>query len=380
MHARHSMDKTKMMNNINSIVQKTFLSFILGTLILGCNTTVPTPVDEPPVDRITATFPHARWETIDKPEDAGFLSSKLDLVAQRYNQQQSAALLVIYKGKILYQRGDINHKYQSHSLRKSFLSALYGTYVEDGTINLNSTMADLMIDDEEGLSTIEKQATVRQLLQARSGIYHPALYESEAMVNRKPDRHSHAPGTFWYYNNWDFNALGTIFMQQTGKDIYQTLYNELAMPLQMEHFKVSDGQYASGAESRHKAYPFRITASDLARFGLLMLNKGKWKNQQIIPEDWVAESTNYYSDAATSQTSGYGYMWWVNKLGNQYKMLPNVDLPARAYTASGVGGQIMLVIPEYDMVIVHRVNTDSDHSVSNANIGRLFQLILDART
>src|SRR5690606_32975869 len=141
------------------------------------------------------------------------------------------------------------------------------------------TMTDLSIDDNEGLSTVEKQATVRYLLQARSGIYHPALYESEAMVSRKPDRYSHAPGTFWYYNNWDFNALGTIFMQQTDKDIYQTIYNELAIPLQMEYFKVNDGQYVSGTESRHKAYPFRITASDLARFGLLMLNKGKWKNQ-----------------------------------------------------------------------------------------------------
>lgn len=360
-------------------VRMTLACFII-LLAVSCKSSDPQPTDTAPIDKTTATFPNARWEKIDKAEDAGFLSSKLDLVAHQYNQHQSAALLVIYKGKILYERGDINHKYQSHSLRKSFLSALYGNYVKNGDINLDWTMADLSIDDNEGLSATEKQATVRDLLKARSGIYHPALYESESMANQKPDRHSHDPGTFWYYNNWDFNALGTIFMQQTGKDIYQTIYNELAIPLQMEHFKVSDGQYVSGTESRHKAYPFRITASDLARFGLLMLNKGKWKNQQIIPESWVAESTQSYSDASASNSSGYGYMWWVNKSGTTYKILSNADLPEGAYMAAGVGGQIMLVIPQYEMVIVHRVNTDAGHSVSNANIGKLFQLILDARS
>ncbi|ERJ58646.1 serine hydrolase domain-containing protein [Sphingobacterium paucimobilis] len=344
----------------------------------ACKSTSVVP-DPPPIKEEPSLFPGAQWEIISKAEDVGFSSSKLALIAPKYDQYKSAALLVISKGKVVYQKGNINHKYQSHSLRKSFLSALYGNYVKDGTINLQSTMADLVIDDEEGLTNTEKQATVQDLLQARSGIYHPALYESEAMVNRKPERHEHAPGTFWYYNNWDFNALGTIFMQQTGKDIYQTIYNELAIPLQMEHFKVSDGQYISGEVSRHKAYPFRISASDLARFGLLMLHKGKWKNRQILPEEWVIESTRSYSDASASQNSGYGYMWWVNKLENQYKLLPNVDLPANAYMASGVGGQILLVIPTLDLVIVHRVDTDAGQSLSNANIGRLFQLIIDAK-
>ncbi|NGM60662.1 serine hydrolase [Sphingobacterium sp. SGG-5] len=365
---------------MHRLYQKSLLSFVLGTLFLSCTPTAPEPTDEPPVDRTTATFPHARWEKIDKPEDVGFSSSKLDLVAYEYIKHQSAALLVVYKGKILYQRGDIDHKYKSHSLRKSFLSALYGNYVKNGDINLLSTMADLLIDDDEGLSDTEKQATVRDLIMARSGIYHPAHYESEGMTNQKPDRYSHDPGEFWYYNNWDFNALGTIFIQQTGKDIFEAIEEEFAIPLQMD-FKTSDGWYAttSGISSRHKAYPFRISASDLARFGLLMLNKGKWKNQQIIPADWVTESTRSYSDASVSNSSGYGYMWWINDTKNPKPLLPNVSLPNGAFMASGVGGQVMLVIPDYDMVITHRVDTDADHSVSNANIGKLFQLILDAR-
>lgn len=365
----------------HTFFDSTFASLFCLVLFIasGCKSADPVLPDNTSEEK-EVTFPAALWQTIKNAEDFGFSSSGLDLVGERYEQYSSAALLVVVGGKILYQKGNINYKYQSHSLRKSFLSALYGSYVKDGSIDLGLTMEELSIDDDEGLSSEEKQATIRDLLKARSGVYHPAHYESEGMTNNKPDRYSHSPSTFWYYNNWDFNVLGTIFMQQTGKDIFEEMEAKFAIPLQMD-FKASDGWYATtgGIHSRHKAYPFRISANDLARFGLLMLRKGKWKDQQIVPESWVAESTQYYSDASASGTSGYGYMWWVNKLGTQYPLLPNLNLPEGAYMASGVGGQIVLVIPQYDMVIVHRVNTDVGNSVSNANIGRLFQLILNAR-
>jgi hypothetical protein len=80
-------------------------------------------------------------------------------------------------------------------------------YVEDGTIDLSLTLAALGIDDVEELSPKEKQATIYDLLTARSGIYHPAGYETPWMESIKPQRHSHAPGTWWCYSNWDFNAL-----------------------------------------------------------------------------------------------------------------------------------------------------------------------------
>lgn len=83
-----------------------------------------------------------------------------------------------------------------HSARKSVLSALYGTPVQEGRIRLNATMAELGIDDNPpSLSLEEKQATVRHLLQARSGIYHVALAESPDMAAARPARASHPLGT-----------------------------------------------------------------------------------------------------------------------------------------------------------------------------------------
>jgi len=74
------------------------------------------------------------------------------------------------------------------------------------------------------------------------------------MKAARPRRHSHPPGTFYYYNNWDFNALGTIFRQRTGLDIFEAFERRIARPLDMADFEASDGWYADGTESIHPYY------------------------------------------------------------------------------------------------------------------------------
>ena len=123
-------------------------------------------------------------------------------------------------GKGVYEWGEVSKKFRTHSIRKSFLSAMYGNYVKAGVIDLDKTLAELDVNDVPPLTEDELQATVRDCLKARSGIYHSALYESENMKALRPERHTQAAGAHWYYNNFDFNVAGTIFMQQTGKDIY----------------------------------------------------------------------------------------------------------------------------------------------------------------
>jgi len=122
------------------------------------------------------------------------------------------AVMVIHHGAIVAEWGDTAAKTPLASVRKSLLSALIGNAVERGEITLSQPIGALGINDNEpSLSDEEKTATVRDLLEARSGIYHAALYETAAMAARRPPRFSHKPGTFWYYNNWDFNSLGAIY-------------------------------------------------------------------------------------------------------------------------------------------------------------------------
>ena len=159
------------------------------------------------------------------------------------------------------------------------LNALIGIHVDEGHIDLSKTMEELGIDDNEpSLTPAEKQATVGDLIKARSGIYHPALAESASIKASRPKRGSHTPSAFWYYNNWDFNALGTIFEQETGTKMFKEFDRRIAEPLQMEDFEVDDCRYETGPDSIHPAYPFRMSSRDLARFGLLFLYEGRWRD------------------------------------------------------------------------------------------------------
>jgi CubicO group peptidase (beta-lactamase class C family) len=320
-------------------------------------------------------IPGKSWQAIDRPEDVGWSADKLERALAYADFIDTAALMVIVDGRVLCSRGDTSAKFMAHSMRKSHLSALFGTYAKEGRLALDKTLAELNIDDTPpALTPGEKRATVRDLLKARSGIYHPAALETADMALIRPARGSHPPGTHWYYNNWDFNALGTIFEQETGQKIFEAYRMRIAEPLGMEDFRVADGVYQRGDESRHPGYPFRMTARDLARFGLLYLRKGAWNGRQVVPQDWVEESTRSYSDAGTC---GYGYMWWVAADG---KSLPGVYLPDGSFWAWGTRGHYLLVVPDYDLVVAHRVDTDvPGREVSHKEFGRLLRLLLDAR-
>jgi CubicO group peptidase (beta-lactamase class C family) len=308
---------------------------------------------------IVENYPGAAFETT-TPEAAGWSVEKL-AEAKSWSQQiaPTAAVMIIQHGLVVAEWGDVAVKSNLHSVRKSLLSALIGIAVEEHKIDLNATMGDLGIDDNApSLSPAEKTATVADLLKARSGIYHAALYETPGMARLRPARGSHPPGTFWYYNNWDFNALGTIYERATGDWIFSALQNKLARPIGMQDYQPGDGEYFRGEASEHPAYPIRMSARDLARFALLYLHDGRWKDRQIIPSAWVRESTQSYSQALPAQETGYGYgyLWWIGFPNNNGA--PTVNVPPGTFAAMGAEGQYAFVIPAYDLVIVHRINSD----------------------
>ena len=119
--------------------------------------------------------------------------------------------------------------------------------------------------------------------------------------------------------------------------------------------------------STHPAYAFRLSTRDLARFGLLYLREGTWRDTKLVPPAWVHESTRSYSQ---TPSGGYGYMWWIERG-------PFAQLGA--YAAAGVGGQRVHVIPRAQLVIVHRADTYLKKEVADHDIRRLIEKILRAR-
>jgi CubicO group peptidase (beta-lactamase class C family) len=335
----------------------------------------------------TFVYPGVTWEKAD-PRELGWSIQKLEEARQYLRTVPEGSVVVVDRGRVIAEWGDPAKRIKLSSARKSILSSLYGTYAHRGRLDLSKTLDQLGIDDDPPLTPAEKQATVRMLLQARSGIYHAFVAGTPAMRAAMPARGSHAPGTFWYYNNWDFNALGTIFEKQTKTDIGSAFRDLIARPTQMQDFRPEDFFYVRTATgdkvektSSHAAYHFRMTARDAARFGYLFLRQGSWKGAEVIPAEWVKESTTSYSD--TGNGVGYGYLWWVNWPG----------VPVTNYSAQGALGKYIVVFPDKDLVVVYLNHTDYPDDASaipaaelkklpnmtREQMARLLQLILEAK-
>jgi CubicO group peptidase (beta-lactamase class C family) len=325
-----------------------------------------------PLSSVFSQNPGDTWLQYAVPEEAGWSSEKLEEARLFADSIGSAAFMVIHDGKVVVSWGEVERRFMCHSVRKSLLMALYGFYVDKGIIDIQTTIGELGIEDTHQLREDEKKATIQNLLQARSGIYHPAAYETDAMKAARPARGSHAPGTFWYYNNWDFNTSCHILMMHSRKDFFQDFKERIADPLGFQDFRLEDTYYHLEAEnSQFPAYPFRLSARDMARFGQWFLQMGQWNGRQLISADWVKESAmTAYSDDVRQKGWQYAYMWWMNLYGDEHVN----------YSAQGVGNQAIIVYPNDNLVMINRTNTFVGDRVSNTNLRKLTEMVFAART
>ena len=183
----------------------------------------------PPPEQSAAVVPGNDWARIDKPETAGYRSVRLEALRSWLALLDTAAMMVSVGGRSLFEYGDLGHLSYLASVRKSILAILYGKYVENGTIDLTRTLADLGFTDVGGLEPRELEAKILDLVTARSGVYHLASNAGDDTASAPP-RGSQPPGTYYLYNNWDFNAAGAVFEQLTKTDIYDALEADLAKP------------------------------------------------------------------------------------------------------------------------------------------------------
>lgn len=295
-------------------------------------------------------WPSSGWVRID-PASTGWSVEGLTKAGDYARSLDLTAVMIVQGGRVVAEWGDVTRKANVRSVRKSLLGALYGIQVAEGRIDLGRTLGELGIDDNPpSLTEAEKRATVRDLLMSRSGVYHGAAYESADMKALRPARGSHPPGAFWYYNNWDFNALATIYERLTGERIFESFERRIAGPIGMQDFTAADGRYVTEASSIHPAYVMRLSARDLARVGWLVLNQGQWNGRQVVPAAWVAESTRPLSHIPRGSLA-YGFLWWALRDGTQ---LSQVFGPA--HFALGNGGQAVAVMPSRQLVVVQVVD------------------------
>jgi CubicO group peptidase (beta-lactamase class C family) len=318
--------------------------------------------------------PGVDWH-LEKPESLGYSSARLAALRAWVATDETSSMMVLVHGHLLFSYGDVAHSSHVYSVRKSILAMLYGNYVANGTIDLSKTIKQLGITDKQPLLPIEETATLRQLIASRSGVYHPS--GSFGQADYMPKRGSHPPGTYYVYNNWDFNAAGVAFEKLTGHSIYQALQTDLANPIGMQDYRDSEQKKEFMPESSLGEYAMSLSTRDMARLGLLMLDKGRWDGKQLIPADWVKTITStvtpyrdihpdFLHNDGDPARWGYGYLWWVwddpapsNDGDDNYN-----GIFQGAYSAMGTGGNFITVLPAGSIVVVHQVDRDKNPHAS----------------
>ncbi|MEZ5733846.1 MAG: serine hydrolase [Paracoccaceae bacterium] len=359
-------------------------------------------------------FPGADW-AVPAPEEAGWDIEGLAKAEALFRAEPSAALVAIHRGRPVVWWGDTDTRFTAQSLRKALLNALLGGLIAEGRLKRETTLEALGIDDSDPpLSPAERMATVEDLMRARSGIFHSALYETGFHQQNRAALAAEEtaagtdlipPGARWVYNNWDFNALGTIVEQAGGAPIGVQFAERVAQPIGMQDFAARDVGYTTrdhpaevhfGNRSDHRAYVFDMSTRDLARFGLLYLACGAWDGQPVLPAAWVRDSfdgpdTREGAPAGSDTGFGaYGYLWAIDRPGARY--FEGLRLRDPFAFVQGNRGHVLAVFPTLDLVIAHQVATiggvgpeaqlrrlrEGSPEVSDDHIARLFAAIIAA--
>jgi CubicO group peptidase (beta-lactamase class C family) len=189
-------------------------------------------------------------------------------------------------------------------------------------------------------------------------------------VGGSPSRGSFKPGVNQYYNNWDFNVLGTIYNLECRSDVFWDFKKYIADPIGMQDYRIIDGTYEFEETSLHPGYPFKMSTRDLAKFGQLYLQQGNWNGKQIFDTSWIKQSLTPFQvvENTGNAATGYGYLWWIQERIGEHKR----------YFALGWGEQYLGIFPDNDIVIVLRADSYSGEYFIEEHRERLINLLLNA--
>lgn len=282
-------------------------------------------------------------------------------IAGPMRERGKPAGIILKNGYIVAQWGDVKRVDMTFSVSKSFLSTVAGVAVDDHLINIDDRVNEYVWDgkfDGEHNSKI----TWRHLL-TQSSDWSGCLFDICDWADRPPrqgtiddwkNRKLLEPGSAFEYNDVRVNLLAYSLLQVLRKPLPVVLRERIMDPIGASttwrwhgydnSFVNVDGQMIESVSGGgHFGGGIFINTLDQARFGLLFSRKGKWKNKQVMSEQWV-NAVNQPSIANKS----YGLMWWTNEEGR----LGNVS--KKIYSADGFGGNFIVVDNEHDLVIVVR--------------------------
>lgn len=352
-------------------------------------------------------WPTKGWKTKSLSE-LGINSLKFkkltDYIWAKDVKYKTDAFLIIKDGYIVYEGYDRGHdtkkKHMFWSFSKSLTNILMGIAVKKKIVKLEDYVHQYY---PEANRKKAKEIQLHHVLNMSSGFRfyeeHPLniilsdsiyVYYSEknrvdvakSIASRKM---KHRPGKQFNYGTHEpILAMGILKKALKNKEVYNEfpwveLFNKLGM--KSIHFEQDiSGTFLGGSGGWG-------TPRDYAKLGLLMLNNGKWENEQLLPSDWVKWSTKRIAPALFRpkrergqrrlNVESYGSYWWLNYKLPMNKHRPYPNAPQDMYQAMGFRGQTLAVIPSLNMIIL-RMGSDGRKPKQKVKRDKMYKLLFNA--
>ena len=299
-------------------------------------------------------WPTEGWETVD-PEDLGIDPAVFEAAIGRIQTETPAhsALVVAVGGRLAFEYyadgfadDDTTDIWSS---TKSVTSAVIGIGIDDGLLALDDRIGDLLGDrlpTDADPATVE--ITVRDLLTMSSGwdwdgtVDYANLDNTDdwaALTLSLPVFAT--PGETFTYNSGNCHVTLVIVQTVSGQTLREFAQERLFGPIGIE---VSDW-LGSPQDETAGGWGLFLTPREMASFGYLTVNGGAWDGEQIVPADWVTESTGFRMTPSPTNDfgggTGYGHYWWLDEVAGY-----------PAWFSLGYGESSIYVVPELDLVMV----------------------------
>ena len=281
-----------------------------------------------------------------EPEAQGVSSADVLAFVDAADKQLDGmhSLMVVRHGKVVTEGWwtpyAAAHNHLLYSLSKSFTSTAVGFAVAEGKLSIDDEVLKFFPEDApSNPSDNLKAMRVRDLLMMSAGHQDEISWVANKLSAKAflENPVPHKPGTHFKYNTPATFMLSAIVQKQTGQTVLDYLRPRLFEPLGIEH-PVWDANFQGISLG---GYGLRVRTEDIARFGQLYLQRGKWQDRQLLPPEWIdlatSRQTSNGSNPQSDWDQGYGFQFWRCRHG--------------AYRGDGAFGQYCIVLPQQDAVI-----------------------------
>lgn len=338
------------------IIKYSILIFLI-LFVLGCNKDDDNIIN-PPAES-TLYFPPLNsdeWENLTLNE-LDWNTSELDGLLSYLEDNNTRAFIILKYGKIVIEEYfgnnilgtapfDRNTKWYWASAGKTLTATLVGIAQQEGLLNINNTTSTYLgngwtnlTSDKEDMITVKNQLTMTTGLEYNVSDLDCTL---PSCLTYRTDA-----GQQWFYHNAPYTLLEKVVENASGIDFNDYTNQKVESVIGM------NGQWISQAYNN----VYWSTARDMARFGLLILNQGKWNNTEVL-----SDAMYYEQMVNTSQSlnPSYGYLWWLNgkesiifpSLANSFNIPLSDNAPADLFAGMGKNGQFVEVIPSNNLVVI----------------------------